>query len=580
MSDEREDPRGPARADDDAAPGGRRAPSRSRRSHESDHVLTKSDLATVEALRPGTALLVVLRGPNTGARFLLDDDEVMSGRHPESDIFLDDVTVSRKHAVFRRTESGFVVRDVGSLNGTYVNRELVDEVVAARPATRCRSASSGSSSTRARPAPRHVTAEAPARRLTVGAVVRAAERGLPRRHDLQGALPGGRGAGHAHPHRVRLPRSSAPTTSSGCATCCAPSATCSGRCKVIKDNLEAIDRGLDPRRRRRRRARSAPAPVPDPDVPDAADLAARARPAAHRGRAGPGHRAGAGGGRRPRGSRPAAARRRPGCTTRPTSQVAHAAAGLGAYGVEPRHLRGFRAAADREVGLVEQVLGPRRGADAQRARRRGGPPVPRPARRPGPWWAVRPRGLTRGCRRAGYGDAMKVLDVLGVRVEMPTNQPIVLLRERDGDRYLPIWIGAAEATAIAYAQQGVVPPRPLTHDLLRNVIDELGHELTRGAHRRAQGRRLPRDARPRRGSGGRRHRDRVALLRRDRPGAARRCRDRRRGGRSSTRPGVEMAETEDDEVEKFKEFLDHVSADDFDTEADSRRARPGAATRR
>jgi len=66
---------------------------------------------------------------------------------------------------------------------------------------------------------------------------------------------------------------------------------------------------------------------------------------------------------------------------------------------------------------------------------------------------------------------------LGVRVEMPTNQPIVLLRERGGERYLPIWIGAAEATAIAYAQQGVVPPRPLTHDLLKNVIEELGHEL-------------------------------------------------------------------------------------------------------
>ena len=70
----------------------------------------------------------MLRGPNTGARFLLDDDEVMSGRHPDSDIFLDDVTVSRKHAVFRRTPGGFVVRDVGSLNGTYVNRELVDEI--------------------------------------------------------------------------------------------------------------------------------------------------------------------------------------------------------------------------------------------------------------------------------------------------------------------------------------------------------------------------------------------------------------------------------------------------------------------
>ncbi len=96
---------------------------------ESEHALTKADHATVEALRPGTALLVVLRGPNTGARFLLDDDEVMSGRHPDSDIFLDDVTVSRKHAVFRRGGGVFRVQDVGSLNGTYVNRDLVDEAV-------------------------------------------------------------------------------------------------------------------------------------------------------------------------------------------------------------------------------------------------------------------------------------------------------------------------------------------------------------------------------------------------------------------------------------------------------------------
>ena len=59
---------------------------------------------------------------------------------------------------------------------------------------------------------------------------------------------------------------------------------------------------------------------------------------------------------------------------------------------------------------------------------------------------------------------MKRVEVLGVRVEMPSNQPIVLLREVEGDRYLPIWIGATEATAIAYVQQGVVPPRPLTHD--------------------------------------------------------------------------------------------------------------------
>jgi pSer/pThr/pTyr-binding forkhead associated (FHA) protein len=96
-------------------------------SAEVEVALSKADQATVDALRPGTALLVVLRGPNTGARFLLDDDEVNSGRHPDSDIFLDDVTVSRKHANFRHEGDTFVVRDVGSLNGTYVNRERIDQ---------------------------------------------------------------------------------------------------------------------------------------------------------------------------------------------------------------------------------------------------------------------------------------------------------------------------------------------------------------------------------------------------------------------------------------------------------------------
>jgi bifunctional DNase/RNase len=73
---------------------------------------------------------------------------------------------------------------------------------------------------------------------------------------------------------------------------------------------------------------------------------------------------------------------------------------------------------------------------------------------------------------------MREVDVLGVRVEMPSNQPIVLLREVAGERYLPIWIGAVEATAIAFAQQGVVPPRPLTHDLLKDVLEATGNELT------------------------------------------------------------------------------------------------------
>jgi pSer/pThr/pTyr-binding forkhead associated (FHA) protein len=78
------------------------------------------------ALPPGTALLAVRRGPNAGARFLLDHDVTTSGRHPDSDIFLDDVTVSRRHAEFHREGGIFTVRDVGSLNGTYVNRERVE----------------------------------------------------------------------------------------------------------------------------------------------------------------------------------------------------------------------------------------------------------------------------------------------------------------------------------------------------------------------------------------------------------------------------------------------------------------------
>lgn len=69
------------------------------------------------------------------------------------------------------------------------------------------------------------------------------------------------------------------------------------------------------------------------------------------------------------------------------------------------------------------------------------------------------------------------MDVAGVRMEMPSNTPIVLLKEKAGERYLPIWVGAVEATAIAYAQQGVVPPRPLTHDLMRDLLDALGASI-------------------------------------------------------------------------------------------------------
>ena len=82
-----------------------------------------ASVAGAENLAEGQALLVVKRGPNAGARFLLDQPTTTAGRHPEADIFLDDVTVSRRHAEFRAKDGQFEVVDVGSLNGTYVNRE-------------------------------------------------------------------------------------------------------------------------------------------------------------------------------------------------------------------------------------------------------------------------------------------------------------------------------------------------------------------------------------------------------------------------------------------------------------------------
>src|SRR5687767_8278030 len=80
-----------------------------------------------EELEGGRGVLIVKRGPNAGSKYFLDTDSTIVGRHPDSDIFLDDVTVSRKHAEIRRGESGFGLHDVGSLNGTYVNRERVEE---------------------------------------------------------------------------------------------------------------------------------------------------------------------------------------------------------------------------------------------------------------------------------------------------------------------------------------------------------------------------------------------------------------------------------------------------------------------
>ncbi|BDR54639.1 FHA domain-containing protein [Bombiscardovia apis] len=92
-----------------------------------DRPLTQDDLDTISGLAPGTALLISTRGAVSGSRYLLDEDEVSVGRDPQADILLDDSTVSRTHALFTRQGENYSVRDSGSLNGTYVNRQRVDE---------------------------------------------------------------------------------------------------------------------------------------------------------------------------------------------------------------------------------------------------------------------------------------------------------------------------------------------------------------------------------------------------------------------------------------------------------------------
>lgn len=147
---------------------------------------------------------------------------------------------------------------------------------------------------------------------------------------------------------------------------------------------------------------------------------------------------------------------------------------------------------------------------------------------------------------------------MGVRVEMPTNKPIVLLRERDGDLYVPIWIGAPEATAIAYAQQGLTPARPLTHDLLINVLSELGHTLEHVVVSRMQDNifyaELVVDGDTTISA---RSSDAIAIALR--AGVSIYVADE-----IFQDVGVAVPVEEDDEVEKFREFLDNVSAEDFE----------------
>jgi bifunctional DNase/RNase len=153
---------------------------------------------------------------------------------------------------------------------------------------------------------------------------------------------------------------------------------------------------------------------------------------------------------------------------------------------------------------------------------------------------------------------VREVDVIGVRVEMPSNQPIVLLREAAGDRYLPIWIGAVEATAIAFAQQGVVPPRPLTHDLMKDVLDATGNSLSEVQITDVRdgvfyaslvlGSGVEVIARPS---------DSIALALRT--GSRIVCAES-----VLEEAGLSVPDEQEDEVEKFREFLDHVTPEDFE----------------
>ncbi|OBG67156.1 FHA domain-containing protein [Mycobacterium sp. E188] len=130
MSDTGSTPHRPTRRED---PEDRTGAIGSAMPAELDAPATAADAAIEDTagLRPGSALLVVKRGPNAGSRFSLSADVVSAGRHPESDIYLDDITVSRRHAEFRSDGKQFRVVDVGSMNQTYVNREPVDSAVLA-----------------------------------------------------------------------------------------------------------------------------------------------------------------------------------------------------------------------------------------------------------------------------------------------------------------------------------------------------------------------------------------------------------------------------------------------------------------
>lgn len=159
------------------------------------------------------------------------------------------------------------------------------------------------------------------------------------------------------------------------------------------------------------------------------------------------------------------------------------------------------------------------------------------------------------------------MEIIGVRVELPTNTPILLLRERDGSRYLPIWIGTPEATAIALALEGVQTERPLTHDLLRTILDALGVAIAQVNVTGLEGGIFFADLVI--GSDG------DELIISSRPSDAIALATRTGSPVYASRAllddaGVEIHdEDEEEQIQQFKEFLDDINPEDFDAPTSS-----------
>jgi bifunctional DNase/RNase len=158
------------------------------------------------------------------------------------------------------------------------------------------------------------------------------------------------------------------------------------------------------------------------------------------------------------------------------------------------------------------------------------------------------------------------MDLVGIRIELPTNTPILLLREHDGDRYLPIWINTPEATAIALAHDGIRPERPLTHDLVATLIEELGAQVSDVIVTELRGGTFYADLRLQVGDDiftiSSRPSDAVAIaVRTDAPVFASR--------ELLDQAGVQIHDEEDeDEIAKFREFLDRIEPEDFEHGSD------------